>query len=42
MDSIRKPLSVVLGLMAFVVLFRFVFNPFYEDALDAISVWHVN
>ena len=41
MDSIRKPLSVVLGLMAVVVLFHFVLNPFYEDAVDAISVWHV-
>ena len=41
MDTIRKPLSAVLGLMAAVVLFHFVFNPFYEDAVDAISVWHV-
>ena len=41
MDSIRKPLSVVLGLMAVVVLFHFVLNPFYEDAVDANSVWHV-
>ncbi len=41
METIRKPLSVVLGLMAIVVLFHFVFNPFYEDAVDAISVWHV-
>jgi len=41
MDAIRKPLSVVLGLMALVVLFHFVFNPFYEDAVDPISVWHV-
>ena len=41
METIRKPLSVVLGLMALVVLVHFVFNPFYEDAVDAISVWHV-
>ena len=41
METIRKPLSLVLGLMVAVVLFHFVFNPFYEDALDAISVWHV-
>ena len=39
MDSIRKPLSVVLGLMALVVLFHFVFNPLYEDVVDPISVW---
>ena len=41
MDSIRKPLSVILGLMAVVVLFHFVLNPFYEDVVDPISVWHV-
>ncbi len=41
MEAIRKPLAVVLGLTALVVLFHFVFNPFYEDAVDAISVWHV-
>ena len=41
MQTLRKPLSIVLGLMAVVVLFHFVVNPFYEDALDVISVWHV-
>ena len=41
MDSIRKPLSVVLGLMAVVVLFHFVLNTFYEDAVDPNSIWHV-
>ena len=41
METIRKPLSVVLGLMALAVLVHFVFNPFYEDAVEAISVWHV-
>ena len=41
METIRKPLSVVLGLVALAVLVHFVFNPFYEDAVDAISVWHV-
>lgn len=41
MDAIRKPLSVLLGVMALVVLFHFVLNPFYEDAIDPISIWHV-
>ena len=41
METIRKPLSVVLGLMALAVAVHFVFNPFYEDAVDATSVWHV-
>ena len=27
--------------MAVAVLFHFVLSPFYEDALDSISVWHV-
>ena len=27
--------------MAVVVLFHFVFNPFYESMVDPISVWHV-
>ena len=41
MATLRKPLSVVLGLMAAAVLFHFVFGPFYEDALDSDSVWTV-
>ena len=41
METLRKPLSLVLGLMAAAVLFHFVLSPFYEDALDSISVWHV-
>ena len=27
--------------MAVAVLFHFVLSPFYEDALDSLSVWHV-
>ena len=27
--------------MAAAVLFHFVANPFYEDAIDTIAVWHV-
>ena len=41
MEVLRKPLAVILGLIAFAVLFHFVLNPFYEDALDPNSVWHV-
>ena len=41
MEMLRKPLSVVLGLMAVAVLFHFVLSPFYEDSVDPISVWHV-
>ena len=41
MTTLRKPLSTLLGLMAAAVLFHFVLSPFYEDALDPLSVWHV-
>ena len=41
MNSLRKPLSIVLALMAAAVLFHFLANPFYEDAIDTISVWKV-
>ena len=41
MQMLRKPLAIVLGLMAVAVLFHFVLSPFYEDAVDPISVWHV-
>ena len=41
MTTLRKPLSTLLGLMAAAVLVHFVLSPFYEDALDPLSVWHV-
>ena len=41
MEMLRKPLSVILGLMAVAVLFHFVLSPFYEDSVDVVSVWHV-
>ena len=39
METLRKPLALVLGLMAAVVLLHFVLSPFYEDALDVFAVW---
>ena len=41
MAVLKKPISVLLGLMAAAVLLHFVLSPFYEDALDPLSVWHV-
>ncbi len=41
MDALKRPLSLVLGLMALVVLLHFVFTPFYEQLVDALSIWHV-
>ena len=41
MDALRKPLAIVLGLMATAVLLHFVFTPFYQDIVDPLSIWHV-
>ena len=41
MEMLKKPLSVILGLMAVAVLFHFVLSPFYEDSVDVDSVWNV-
>ena len=41
METLRRPLALVLGLMSVVVLFHFLFNPFYEDTLDSGSIWQV-
>ena len=41
MEILKKPLSVILGLIAAAVLFHFVFTPFYEGSVDAGSIWTV-
>ncbi len=41
MEMLRKPLSLILGLIAIAVLVHFVLSPFYEDSLDVDSVWTV-
>ena len=41
MGTLRKPLSVILGLMAVVVLVHFLFSPFYEDSVDVGEVWNI-
>ena len=41
MQTLKKPLSVILGLIAAAVLFHFVFTPFYEGSVDAGSIWTV-
>jgi hypothetical protein len=41
MDTLRKPLAVILGLTAFAVLFHFVLSPFYEDVVESDDVWNV-
>lgn len=41
MDILKKPLSVILGLLVVVVLVHFVFSPFYEDLLDTVQIWNI-
>ena len=41
MDALRKPLAVILALIAAVVLFHFVFSAFYPDSVDAQDIWLV-
>ena len=41
METLRKPLAVILGLTAFAVLFHFVLSPFYEDVVESDDVWNV-
>ena len=41
MEKLRKPLSIVFGLMAIAVLLHFVLSAFYEDSVNVDSVWYV-
>ena len=41
METVKKPLALVLGVVAIGVLLHFVFNPFYEDLVDVVSIWNV-
>ena len=41
MDALRKPLAVILALIAAVVLFHFVFSAFYPNSVDAQDIWLV-
>ena len=41
MEKLRKPLSIVFGLMAIAVLLHFVLSTFYQDSVNVDSVWYV-
>ena len=41
MQAVRKPLAIVLGLIALAVLVHFVFSSFYADAVSTDDVWGV-
>ena len=41
MDTIRRPLAVILGLIALAVAFHFIFSAFYPSGVDVDMVWAV-
>lgn len=41
METLRRPLAVIVGLTAVAVLFHFVLGPVYEDAVEGLDVWGV-
>ena len=41
MDMLKKPLSLVLGLLAIGVLLHFVFTPFYEELVNTGRMWDI-
>ena len=41
MEMLKRPLAVILGLMAIGVLLHFVFSPFYEELVDTVTIWHI-
>ena len=41
MDTLRRPLAVILGAIALAVAFHFIFSAFYEDSVDVDQVWDI-
>ncbi|MXY42582.1 MAG: hypothetical protein F4Y50_00710 [Dehalococcoidia bacterium] len=41
METLRKPLAVILGLTALAVLLHFVLSPFYDGVVESGDVWNV-
>ena len=41
MEALRKPLAVIIALIAAVVLFHFVFAPFYPDSVEVGDIWFI-
>ena len=41
MDTLRRPLAVILGLTALAVLIHFVLSPVYEDVIESHDVWNI-
>ena len=41
MDTIRRPLVVILGVITIAVAFHFIFSTFYPDSVDVGQVWDI-
>ena len=41
MDTIRRPLAVILGVITIAVAFHFMFSTFYPDSVDVGQVWDI-
>ena len=41
METLRRPLAVIVGLTAVAVLVHFVLGPVYEDAVESGDVWNI-
>ena len=41
MDTLRRPLAVILGAITLAVAFHFIFLSFYQDSVDPNQVWEI-
>lgn len=41
MDTLRRPLAVILGVITIAVAFHFIFSAFYPDSVDIGQVWDI-
>lgn len=41
MDTIRRPLAAILGVITIAVAFHFIFSTFYPDSVDVGQVWDI-
>ena len=41
MDTLRRPLAIILAIIAIAVAFHFIFLAFYQDSVDPNQVWEI-
>ena len=41
MDTIRRPLAIILGVITLAVTFHFIFSAFYPESVDVDQVWDI-